>query len=172
MDNGGGPDLRLDGDYLVFTGQVPADLLQVPDVSVAPSDDASEGSTRSSEWGPLAVAESVGGDHALISGTIQITDSCVLLGEGGDAVLLVWPAEGTTWDGEAMAVEFVGRSGGRAVLQDGDRVSFGGGGSSVDEDGTTASDFLESVTWISEPPRDCVVDVRWFVGDLANLDGS
>lgn len=169
---GSGPDLRLDGDYLVVTGQVPADLLEVPEDSAATSEDASEGPTQSPEWGPLAVAESVGGDHALISGTIQITDRCVLLDEGGDAVLLVWPHEGTTWDGEEMAVELVGRSGERAVLQDGDQVSFGGGGSSVDEDGTTASDFLESVTWISEPHRECVGDVRWFVGELANLDGS
>lgn len=164
--------VSINGDYLTVQGWPPTDLVQTPDVSAAPSDDASEGPTRSPEWGPLAVAEFGGGDDALISGTIQITDRCVLLDEGGDAVLLVWPHEGTTWDSEEMAVELVGRSGERAVLQDGDQVSFGGGGSSVDEDGTTASDFLESVTWIAEPHRECVSDVRWFVGDLANLDGS
>lgn len=131
------------------------------------ADSEEESPTVGDPWGPLAVVEAPGGgDLALIAGTLKIDDNCVLLDEGGELVLLVWPQARTAWDSQDMAVVFTSLAGKRMVFQNGDRATFAGGGSSVDEDGNTVDDFLESVAWISEPNRDCVVDVRWFVSDV------
>lgn len=126
----------------------------------------SEEEAGSPQFGPLAVSDFVGGDQAVISGSIQITDDCVLLDERGESVLLVWPQGRTTWDNQEAAVLFVGPSGEQGTFRDGDAATFSGGGSSTDEDGTTAEDFLASVVWISEPNRNCLVDNRWFISDL------
>ena len=92
--------------------------------------------------------------------------SCALLDERGESVLLVWPQLRTTWDSQDRAVVFVSPSGERVAFQSGDSVTFVGGGSSAEEDGLTVDDFLASVSWTTEPNRDCVADVRWFIGDL------
>jgi hypothetical protein len=96
----------------------------------------------------------------------------VLLDEQGEPVLLVWPEDRARWDDEESAVEFIGDSGEPILLRDGDMVSLGGGGSSNVEDGRNADDFLESVGWVSQPSRNCVMDVRWFVGDLVAENGT
>lgn len=89
-------------------------------------------------WGPLAVTGgSRSGDEALISGTLRITDDCVLLDEGDDPVLLVWLEEQTEWDPLTETVRYGGGDGSIAVLGSGDTVSFGGGGSSESEGGMT-----------------------------------
>ncbi len=132
--------------------------------------DSVEGPVASREWGPLAIAESASGDRARITGTIQITERCVLLDRGNEAALLVWPSTHTSWDSEDMTVEFVSRSGQRTLLHDGDRAVFAGGGSSEAEDGQSTDEFLASIAWTAQPDRECVTDIRWFVSDIVVED--
>lgn len=123
--------------------------------------------TEATEWGPLAVVPgSEAGDGALIRGSLQIDDRCLVLDAQGEDVLLVWPADRTAWDAEERTVTFVRTNGQAAILQAGDQVSFGGGGSSRGEDGLDADEFMTGIDWIAEPDRDCVVDARWFVYEL------
>lgn len=133
---------------------------------------ATEGESPGTRWGPLAVADIENGPEALTAGIIQITDSCVLLDEGDESVLLVWPQARTTWRSQDGVVGFVTGSGERVVLRDGDRVTFGGGASSLREGGTTVDEFLDSVDWVSEPDRDCVGGERWFVGNVVTDSGA
>lgn len=123
---------------------------------------AAEGDEPSVDgWGPLAVVKDGGAsDGALIAGTLVVTESCVLLDERGEPVLLVWPDSHTEWDAAAGTVRYT-RAGG-----DGDAVSFGGGGSSISEGGPSAEEFLASIDWVAEPHSDCVADTSWFIGDL------
>lgn len=125
------------------------------------------------QWGPLAVVPGGGsGNEALIIGTLRVTDDCVFVEERGDDVLLVWPADRTTWNDEEKSIEFLQSSGESIHLAHGDQVRISGGGSSVDEGGLEADDWLASIQWTSEPPGPCVKDTRWFVGDLLNPDRS
>jgi hypothetical protein len=120
-------------------------------------------------WGPLSVVPGAGsGAEALIQGTLRITDDCVFLDERGDDVLLVWPADRTTWTPETGTISF-DRTDGQAVpLRDGDEVTLAGGGSSVDEGGMEAADWVAALEWVSEPPLACVTDTRWVIGDLVD----
>lgn len=122
-------------------------------------------------WGPLAVIEAAGGgDEALISGTLQVDEGCVLLDEGGKTVLLLWPSAATAWDSSTATVSLVTSDGQRVALEDGDSVTFSGGGSSVAEGGAAAEDFLASTEWVQAPSADCVTDTRWFVNDLVTSE--
>ncbi len=130
---------------------------------------ASSDSTRNPDWGPLAVVESTGGAEALITGTVRITDACALLEEGeGERVLLVWPEPQVNWLSARNAIKFASESGVQIVLQDGDTVSFGGGGSAESEDGLAREDFLESIAWVARPHPDCVKSTRWFINDVVS----
>lgn len=134
----------------------------VPDAA-DPSADAGA-APDAADWGPLAVVETGSGDReALISGTLQIDESCALLDERGNPVLLVWPAERTTWDADARTVTLTTSDGGTVMLRDGSETSFGGGGSDVAEGGPAAEEFLASTEWVSPPDPGCVTDSRWFV---------
>lgn len=118
-------------------------------------------------WGPLAVVPpSDAGDGALIEGVLQVTEECVLLDERGNDVLLVWPADRVGWDAGAETVTFESTRGEVVTLGDGDRVAFGGGGSSLGEGGQSGEQFVEGVEWVSQPDAGCVVDTRWFVYDI------
>jgi hypothetical protein len=71
-------------------------------------------------WGPLAVVPGPpSGDLALISGTLEITDRCVRLGEQGNDVLLVWPADATVWNPEQRTIRYTNRDGATVELRDG-----------------------------------------------------
>lgn len=121
------------------------------------------------EWGPLAVVPgSEAGDGAMIRGSIQIDDGCALLDEQGEDVLLVWPADRTAWNGDEQTVTFVRNNGQAASLQDGDQVSFGGGGSSRGEDGLAADEFMAGIDWVAEPASNCLMDTRWFIYELVD----
>lgn len=128
--------------------------------------DPSSGATHSRDWGPLAVAESTGGDEALITGTVRITDACALLEEGEERVLLVWPEPHVDWLGARNAIQFASGSGDQIVLQDGETVTFSGGGSTESEDGLARDDFLESMVWVARPHPDCVASSRWSIADI------
>jgi hypothetical protein len=125
--------------------------------------------TVSNPWGPLSVVPGAGsGAEALIHGTLRITDDCVFLDERGDDVLLVWPADRTTWTPETGTISFERDDGQAVPLADGDEVTFGGGGSSVDEAGIKAEDWVAAIEWVSEPPPACVTDTRWSISDLVD----
>ena len=120
-------------------------------------------------WGPLAVVSSGdGSDAALIAGTIRVSNGCVLLDEQGSDVLLVWPADRTSWDPVNEVVSIESLEGTTVELRDGDSVTFGGGGSSAAEGGQSAGEFLASVSWISEPELSCVTETRWFIGEVVD----
>ena len=119
------------------------------------------------EWGPLAVADAQGGGEALIHGTIQIGDDCVLLDEQGEEVLLVWPVDRTRWDASSQRIAFENVDGARNTFSDGDRVVMGGGGSSLGEGGESSEEWISSIDWVDRPSEACLRDVRWFV---ANVD--
>jgi hypothetical protein len=108
------------------------------------------------------------GGEALIQGTLRITDDCVFLDEQGDDVLLVWPADRTTWTPETRTISFERTDGQAVLLADGNEVTFGGGGSSVDEGGMEPEDWVAAIEWVSEPPSACVTDTRWSIGDLVD----
>jgi hypothetical protein len=121
--------------------------------------------TTSRPWGPLAVVPGAGsGMEALIQGTLRITADCVFLNEQGDDVLLVWPADRTTWTAETGTISFARDDGQTVSLADGDEVTFGGGGSSVDEGDMEAEDWVAAIEWVSEPLPACVTDTRWSIG--------
>ena len=120
-------------------------------------------------WGPLSVVPGAGsGAEALIQGTLRMTDDCVFLNEQGDDVLLVWPADRTTWTPETGTISFERTDGQAVPLADGDEVTLAGGGSSIDEGGMEAEDWVASLEWVSEPPSACVTDTRWVIGDLVD----
>ena len=58
----------------------------------------------------------------------------------------------------------------RTELQDGDEMTFAGGGTGIKEGGASAEEFLASIAWVSEPSPECVTDTRWFIGDLVATD--
>ena len=90
----------------------------------------------------------------------------MFLVENGGPVLLVWPADRTTWDAESGTVTFANFDGGTASAGDGTRVVLGGGGDSNDEAGTTTEDWLAGMTWVAPPDATCPLDARWWVGAL------
>lgn len=146
-----------------------ASLLLMPLSLVACGDDDGVGGDSAEAWGPLAVVSGPpSGDEALISGTLVVTDDCVTIrsGSGSEEALLVWPAEGTSWDSETRTIEYSDDEE-RVEVSDGDRVAFGGGGSSTQEDGLRPAEWVDSVDWISQPDTSCPMDVRWFVGGLS-----
>ncbi|MGH9052685.1 MAG: hypothetical protein ACRDWX_06700 [Acidimicrobiia bacterium] len=139
--------------------------------SQSPTDPAISDTERS--WGPLAVEPlPEGSGAALIAGTLKVTEDCVILDEQGEDVLLVWPADRTSWNPESRTIAFETRDGQMVTLTDGDEVKFGGGGSSMEEDGLSAEAFVTSVKWVSQPQPSCVTDARWFVGDVVGTGDS
>lgn len=130
------------------------------------SDIAAQSEGGGQEWGPVAVVPpQEGHGQALIHGTLRVTDDCVLLDEQGENALLVWPADRTTWNPEARTVTFENLDGEVVTVGDGDEVSMGGGGSSVDEGGVSNEEYISGREWVSPPDPSCASDVRWSVGD-------
>lgn len=117
-------------------------------------------------WGPLAVVPGAGGEEALIEGSLRVGDRCVLLDERGEDVLLIWPADRTRWDADSGTITFESTGGEIVTLGDGDHVAFGGGGSSVEEGGQSAGEFVAGLDWVSPPAPECVLETRWFVNEL------
>jgi len=81
-------------------------------------------------------------------------------------VLLVWPEPHVDWLGARNAIQFASGSGDQIVLQDGETVTFSGGGSTESEDGLARDDFLESMVWVARPHPDCVASSRWSIADI------
>lgn len=114
------------------------------------------------KWGPLAVIPPPGGyEEALTHGTLHVTDECVLLEDQGDDVLLVWPADRTTWNPDARTVTFENPNGATVTIEGGDELAAGGGGSGVD---VSNEEYVSRRDWISPPEPSCVTDTTWGVG--------
>lgn len=124
-------------------------------------------------WGPLAVvpADRVGME-ALIEGTLEVTDQCVLLDEQGEDVLLMWDAGQTRWNPDERTITVEGRDG-TVTVGDGDEVRLGGGGSSVTEGGVASGEWAAGIDWVSPPASTCLTDARWSVDGVERIaDGS
>ena len=116
-----------------------------------------ETTTLRGEWGPLAVVRpSNGVMEALTTGTLRITDECVVVLDmaAGDAVLLVWPADRTTWDAGTGTIRLRSLTGIAVTLRNGAQISLGGGGGIVTE-------------WIAFPAPSCPIEPYWIVGEPA-----
>lgn len=131
--------------------------------SVGAAPNATRAAEPSLAWGPLAVIDPVPPvaiGEALATGTIRITEECVLLDDGGSEVLLVWMADRTTWDPVARTVTFANNDGPVGTVGDGDHVVLGGGGESAEEG------KLRDIVWLSPPAPSCPGDERFTVGEV------
>lgn len=118
-------------------------------------------------WGPLAVVPAQdGSDAARTEGTLRIVDGCVVLVTGVGAVLLLWPADRTTWDPRGT-ITFTAPDGTATVVTDGDHVAVGGSGDSNAERGITSEQWLAETPWVQRPDPSCPLESRWWVGALA-----
>lgn len=82
-----------------------------------------EGGTGIVEGGPVAYVtpSTDGGDDALLEGTLQVSDSCVVIVDAsGQALLPVFQRPRTTWDGTTLT--YNGKP-----YTDGSTISLGGG---------------------------------------------
>jgi hypothetical protein len=118
-------------------------------------------------WGPLAVVPSAGGQDALNTGTLRITQTCVFLETaGGESELLVWPADRTRWDASAGTVGFTNSDGTEVNLRDGELVTFGGGGDSTVEGGVSGEEWVARTEWVARPDGSCPMEIRWYVNEV------
>lgn len=163
-------ELEKDDDHILH--RAPAALtvfLLLSACGGAPGDDITV-QAAGEEWGPLAVVAGSGsGGEALAHGTLQVTDHCVLLDESGEDVLLLWPADRTSWDPDTRTVTFEKDDGEAVPVGDGDEVRLGRGGSSIDEGGPSDEEFLAAVEWESEPAESCLTDARWGVNSVERV---
>lgn len=151
----------------VFAGSV---LVAGPGPDPSPSGSA-DASASADVWGPLAVMPGPGsGDAALNTGTLRITDACVLLETADNELeLLVWPEDQTHWDPAAGTVIYTNRDGTAVALRDRDPVSFGGGGDSTAESGVSGAEWEGRMEWVAAPDPSCPMEVRWFIGEVVSV---
>lgn len=129
-------------------------------------------STTSEEWGPLAVSRHpTGGDTALTSGVLRVSDQCVVLElPDGGVALVVWPGSQTEWDAADGRIRFHKPDGSVTELRDGQQVSLAGSGTLFDGDqpaeATSRDVWMASIDWAAEPDPDCPIDSSWSVGDV------
>lgn len=121
------------------------------------------------DWGPLAVVPIAGGEEALNTGTLRITQSCVFLETaGGESELLVWPADRTRWEATGGTIGFTNSDGTEVTLRDGEPVSFGGGGDSTAEGGVSGEEWLARVDWVARPDPSCPMEISWYVNEVVS----
>lgn len=128
------------------------------------------------DLGPLAVTTvAMGGDDALTTGVVRITDECVVLETSdGGSTLLVWSSEQASWDPQERQILFRNRGGEVIVLRDGDEVGFGGSGRALSRDeaspeewdGLTWDDWLPTIDWVAAPDPTCRAGSAWSVGEV------
>lgn len=130
------------------------------------------------DWGPLAVSKDFrGGDLALTSGILRITESCVLLeAPTGSTELPVWSMDRTTWDAGARVVRFGNIDGTVVTIGDGQRVSFGGSGTAFRDAApaeiTPWETWLARIAWEAEPDPACSPDGPWSVDGSWSVGGA
>lgn len=135
--------------------------------STPPTEEPSESQSAAVNWGPLAVVPGEdSADTARTEGTLRITDTCVFVVERGGPVLLMWPADRTTWDAAQRTITFANFDGTSATVRDGGSVVLGGGGGSSAESGMEIQVWLAQMHWVARPKGGCPLDPYWAVGDL------
>jgi hypothetical protein len=126
------------------------------------------------DWGPLAVlAEGGSGDAGLGPGVLSIGDDCVTFkaDRGEVAVMLVWPADRTTWHPEDRRIVMDQRRDGTTHLSDGDRVMLGGVPLTQDtpEETERIRSWLDA-SWVQAPDPSCPRDYLFHVGEVEVLE--
>ena len=105
---------------------------------------------------------------AALHGRLSITEACVLLiAPPDDAILLVWPADRTSWDDEQRTIAFVNQDGSELSLRDGMSLRLGGGGWSEGESDLTAVEWLDQWTLVSRPDAQCIAPEAWIVAGVS-----
>lgn len=146
----------------------PPARLRIPTATPAES-----GSAGPVDWGPLAVStDYLGGNLALTSGVLRITESCVLLeAPDGRTTLPVWWKDRTTWDAAARVIRVENAGGTVISFGDGQRISLGGSGTAFrnapQAEITPWETWLDRIAWEVEPDPACSPDEAWSVGDAA-----
>ena len=157
--------LVVDGTDAIF--EMRADGKPVGVGGTLPTPSEAPGGPSSGGWGPLAVVPPQGGaDTARTEGELRITDSCVFLATRGGHVLLLWPADRTTWNAQARTIAFSNYDGSTVSAGDGTAVVLGGSGDRNEESGTTTEAWLARTPWVARPAGSCPVASRWWVGAL------
>jgi hypothetical protein len=112
-------------------------------------------------WGRLSVVRpSNAVMEALATGTLLITDECVILrGTDGGKEWLAWPADRTTWDAVTRTITLRNVDGRPATFRDGDRIQLGGG-----------EGIVRPMDWIAPPGPSCWNDAYWIVGETPRGD--
>lgn len=111
------------------------------------------------DWGPLAsYPVGNGGDDALTSGTLEITENCVFVTRENERQLLIWPALVTSWDAPSRAIVYQNSDGSIHRLTTGMSVAFGGG----------SFGDIGSVDWTSPPQPQCLGVGAWGVNDVVS----
>jgi len=123
-------------------------------------------------WGPLAVQGPPERNmDAALHGRLSITDACVLLiAPPDDKILLVWPADRTSWDDELRRVAFVNQDGTAITLRNGMSLRLGGGGFSEDESDIATADWLDQLTLVNPPEPACIPSEGWIVADVIEAE--
>lgn len=151
---------------------VPAAAALILAVTVGPAlltDPGQPDPGRGGDWGPLAVVPSTGGDQALSTGVLRITDRCVVLETaGGDSELLVWPADRTRWEAADASIFFSDLAGREVKVADGVEVVFSGGGDATAESGVSGDAWVASTDWVAAPDTSCPKETRWYVGEIVS----
>jgi len=139
----------------------------VPAASSTPFVVPSESPSSDSGWGPIAIVPpQSGADSARNEGTLRITETCVVLVTRGGPVLLIWPADRTTWNAEERSITFANYDGTTVTAGDGADVVVGGSGDSEGDGGMTSEAWLARTPWVARPAVSCPLEARWWVGAL------
>lgn len=105
--------------------------------------------------------------EAQLEGTMRITGDCAFVESADFDLLLVWPADRTTWNPTEQSATLTSSDGTSVTWRDGDRVSMGGGASSPADDAMTGSDWVSQREWVAQPNLDCPLEHFWIVGEDA-----
>lgn len=132
------------------------------------SSDAQQAQGEQDPWGPLAVRPPQETFmEAQTGGTLRITDECVFLGDGDDSeVLLVWPADRTSWDGSNRTISYEDVDG-TVTVADGDQVVMVGGYVPIE----SFEEWVAESAWVSSPAQTCRADLYWPVGAVDTGQG-
>lgn len=103
--------------------------------------------------------------EARLQGTIRVTDQCTFVDSGDFTLLLVWPADRTTWDADDQRVTLASLDGETVTWSDGDRMIVGGGGSSASELGLSPEQHVARMEWVAAPDSRCPAEHVWIVGE-------
>ena len=143
-------------------------------VAVAPAC-VTPGGEDTTAWGPLAVVnQPPNGDFARTEGVVRLTDECAMLEvPNGDVLLLVWPADATTWQAESETILYRGFGGGVVEVGDGQEVVLSGSGEPFvgPEVEVTMTEWVAAREWEAAPRVSCAAVQTWSIGEVVLSGG-